>query len=101
VTNTISLTFDAAYYSDDDKAFFKAGDIVDFLPFGDEDNSITGLEIASIGGVIVTFTTPHGITTLGTIEPTIYTSASDDHKIDAYLSDGATLGTSDEAKEYA
>lgn len=101
VTNTISLTFDAAYYSDDDKAFFKAGDIVDFLPFGDEDNSITGLEIASIGGVIVTFTTPHGITNLGTIEPTIYTSASDDHKIDAYLSDGATLGTSDEAKEYS
>lgn len=101
VTNTISLTFDAAYYSDDDKAFFKAGDIVDFLPFGDEDNSITGLEIASIGGVIVTFTAPHGITTLGTIEPTIYTNASDDHKIDAYLSNGATLGTSDEAKEYS
>lgn len=101
VTNTIALTFDAAYYSDDDKAFFKAGDIVDFLPFGDEDNAIIGLEIASIGGVIVTFTTPHGITTLGTIEPTIYTNASDDHKIDAYLSNGATLGTSDEAKEYA
>ena len=101
VSSSISLTFDAAYYSDDDKAFFQAGDIVDFLPFGDEDNSITGLEIQSISGVVVTFTTAHGITTLGTIEPTIYTSASDDHKIDAYLSDGATLGTSDEAKEYA
>ena len=101
VSSSISLTFDAAYYSDDDKAFFQAGDIVDFLPFGDEDNSINGLEIQSISGVVVTFTTAHGITTLGTIEPTIYTSASDDHKIDAYLSDGLILGISDEAKEYA
>ena len=57
-----------------------AGDIVDFLPFGDEDNSITGLTIASITSNLVTFTAAHGVTTLGTLEPTVYTSASADHK---------------------
>jgi len=87
--------------------FFKVGDIVDYLPKGDHDNAITGLEIASIsrGGTFGTieFTSTHGISAIGgTLEPTLYTSASTDQKVDAYISNtSGILGTSDEGKEYA
>lgn len=102
VTSATSLTVSNNTYSDDDTAFFQAGDIVDFLPFGNEDlTTYHNLEIQSIVGSLVTFTAAHGIATLGTIEPSIYTSASDDHKIDAYLSNNNILGASDEAKEYS
>jgi hypothetical protein len=101
VTSTNELTVASSEYSSDDTAFFKAGDIVDFLPFGDEDNSTTGLEIQSIVGTTITFTAAHGVSTLGTLEPTTYLNASDDHKADAYLSNGTILGTTDKAQEYA
>jgi len=74
---------------------------VDFLPFADQDNATTGLEILSISGNDITFTAAHGVSTLGTLEPTTYNNASDDHKADAYLSNGRILGTSDTAQEYA
>ena len=102
VTSTTELTVSTNTFSDDDTAFFAAGDVVDFLPFGDEDNAITGLTIQSIAGSTVTFTAAHGVSTLGTLEPTIYTSASADHKQDAYLASAAgVLGSSDDAQEYA
>jgi len=99
---TTTLTVSTNTFSDDDTAFFAAGDVVDFLPFGDEDNAITGLTIQSIAGSTVTFTAAHGVSTLGTLEPTVYTSASADHKQDAYLASAAgVLGSSDDAQEYA
>ena len=101
VTSTNVLTVASAEFSDNDLSFFKAGDLVDFLPFADQDNSITGLEISSISGNNITFTAAHGVSTLGTLEPTTYNNASDDHKADAYLSNGRILGTSDTAQEYA
>ena len=101
ITSTTAVTVSTNTFSNDDTSFFQAGDNVDFLPFGDEDNGILNLKILSIVGALVTFTTAHGISTLGTIEPTSYNQASDDHKLDAYLSNVNTLGTSDEAKEYA
>ena len=102
VTSTTELTVSTNTFSDDDTAFFASGDVVDFLPFGDEDNAITGLTIQSIAGSTVTFTAAHGVSTLGTLEPTVYTSASADHKQDAYLASAAgVLGSSDDAQEYA
>ena len=101
VTSSNSLTVSTNTYSEDDTLFFQQGDTVDFLPFGDEDNAILGLKILTIVGDLVTFTTVHSITTLGTLEPSSFSSASDDHKIDAYLSNGSILGVSDKAKEYA
>ena len=100
ITSTTAITVASNCYSDDDLSFFQEGDRVDFLPFGDEDNAITNLKIISIVGTLITFASVHNITTLGTIEPTQFSLASDDHKIDAYLSDGNVLGTED-AKEYA
>jgi hypothetical protein len=100
-----------AIYGDDytadatDVSFFNVGDVVDYLPEGDEDNAITGLVIESIFANILFFTSAHGITSAGgTIEPTIYTSASASHKADAYLASNTSppvLGSSTEAQEYA
>ena len=102
INSATEITVSTNTYSDDDTAFFKAGDVVDFLPFGAEDASTTGLTIQSIVGSTVTFTAAHGIPTLGTIEPTSYSSASADHKQDAYLATAAgVLGTSDDAQEYS
>ena len=79
-----------------DGQFFQAGDVVDYLPRGDEDNPITGLTIQSVTGTFyntVTFTGAHGIsTTGGTIEPTTYASASTNHQQYAYI---------DQDKEYS
>ena len=71
-----------------DIQFFESGDVVDYLNTGDQDGAITGLIIDSINVAtnIMTFTTAHSITVIGgTIEPTIYPSASANHKIDAYI----------------
>jgi len=100
VTSTTVLTVSTNEFSDNDIGFFSAGDVVDFLPYGNEDGAIIGLTIQSIVGSLVTFTAAHGVSTLGTLEPTVYTSASESHKKDAYLADNGILGTSDEAQEY-
>jgi hypothetical protein len=108
ITSTTELEVAASSYSDssvDDVSFFEAGDVVDYLPRGDEDNAITGLTIDSISGNIITFTGAHGVTvTGGTLEPTIYTSASAHHKADAYLASNTSppvLGSSTEAQRYS
>ena len=80
--------------------------MVDYLPPGDHDNAITGLIISGIvdngATATITFTTTHGITTLnGTLEPTAYSSATADQKIDAYIANtNGLLGASDKGKEY-
>jgi len=89
-----------------DSSFFKAGDVVDYVFDGDHDNSTTGLTIQSITDLgstaTITFTAAHGILAPGgTLEPTIYTSAIADQKIDAYIANASgVLGSSDDGKEY-
>ena len=102
VTSVTQLTVSTNTFSSDDTSFFAVNDVVDFLPFGNEDGAITGLTIQSIVGAVVTFTAAHGVSTLGTLEPTTYNNASADHKQDAYLASAAgVLGSSDKAQEYA
>ena len=89
-----------------DSDFFKAGDVVDYLPPGNQDGSITGLTISSIVDngttATITFTASHGISTLnGTLEPTIFTSANADQKIDAYIADSqGIIASTEKGKEY-
>jgi hypothetical protein len=87
----------------DDSSFFTAGDHVDYLPLGDHDNGITGLVIQSISGNTITFTAAHGISAAGgTLEPTTYGSASDEHKQDAYLANASNvIDSTEEAQEYS
>ncbi len=111
---TATVTIDQDVFSDTsatgasvkDSDFFKIDDVVDYLPPGDHDNAITGLIISAIVDngttATITFTTNHGITTLnGTLEPTVYTSATADQKLDAYIANAnGVLGTADNGKEY-
>ena len=101
-----TVTVDANKYSvapATDAAFFKAGDVVDYLPAGNHDAAITGLTIDSVVGHVITFTAAHGISTNGgTVEPTDFSNASTLHKIDAYLANSSDiLDTSTPAKEFS
>jgi hypothetical protein len=85
-----------------DVQLFSVGDVVDYIPPGDEDNPTT-LTIDSISGNQITFTAAHGIASaVGHIEPTTYNTAASQHKARAYLADSAgTLGTAgDDGQEY-
>ena len=86
IPTSTSITINADDFSEADINFFSVGDVVDYMPSGDQDNSITGLEIDSISGSTITFTAAHGISSAGgTIEPTTYANASSDHQNDGYL----------------
>ena len=108
ITSTTELEVATSAYSTsavDDVTFFEAGDVVDYLPRADHDNAITGLVIDSVSGNVITFTAAHGVTvTGGTLEPTLYTSASTHHKADAYLASDTSppvLGSNVEAQRYS
>jgi hypothetical protein len=59
--------------------------------------------IQSISGNTITFTAAHGISAAGgTLEPTTYGSASDEHKQDAYLANASNvIDSTEEAQEYS
>jgi hypothetical protein len=106
IPDTTSVTVNQDDYSGaslDDSSFFTAGDIVDYLPNGDHDNGVTGLEIDSISGNTITFTAAHGISSAGgTLEPTTYGNASTEHKQDAYLADSSdVIDSTEDAQEYS
>jgi hypothetical protein len=85
-----------------DVEFFSVGDVIDYIPPGDEDSATT-LTIASISGNEITFSAAHGIASaVGHIEPTTYDSAPASHQARAYLADAAgTLGTAaNDGQEY-
>ena len=85
-----------------DVDLFSVGDVIDYIPPGDEDNPTT-LTIDSITGNQITFTAAHGIASaVGHIEPTTYDTAASQHQARAYLADSAgTLGTAgDDGQEY-
>ena len=115
VPSTTTVTIDQDVFSKTDilgntvkdSEFFKADDVVDYVLEGDHDSSITGLTIQSVVDngttATITFTGTHGIVAGGgTLEPTVYTSAVADQKIDAYISNASgILGASDDGKELA
>ena len=104
IDSVTSVTVEATQFSDDDASYFKAGDVVDYLPLANEDGALTGLIIASVVGQTITFTSVHSITTTGgTLEPTSYSSASATHKADAYLAsnDALPVLSSERAQDYA
>jgi hypothetical protein len=103
IPNVSQVEVSASYFGADDISAFSKNDVVDFLPVYDEDSAITGLVpvydedsaitglvISAITGQLITFSAPHGITTLGTIESTTYASATGDLKLDGYLASTAS-----------
>ena len=104
--STTSVTVNADDFSNssiDDVSFFSVGDVVDYVPNGAQDTAITGLTIDSISSNTITFTGAHGISSAGgTLEPTTYANASNNHKADAYLADNSDLlNNTDTAQEYS
>ena len=88
VEANIYSTVDELGNTTTDIKFFSVGDVVDHLAVGNQDSATTGLIIDTINTTtnIIQFTTNHGIsTTGGSIEPTVYSSASSTHKADAYI----------------
>ena len=87
----------------DDVSFFKAGDVVDYVPRGDHDNAITNLTIQSIAGNVITFTGAHSIASAnGTLESTTYANASATHQADAYLASSSdVINTTVDAQEFS
>ena len=91
---------DAAGELTTDLALFSAGDQVQYIPPGDEDNSTT-LTISSVdlNNNQIMFSPAHGVVSaVGHIEPTTYDTAPTRHQIRAYLADSSgTLGASSDA----
>lgn len=106
IPSTTTVTVNQNDYSEsniDDSSFFRAGDVVDYLPVGDHDNATIGLVIQSVSGDTITFTATHGLTVAGgTLEPTTYASASAEHRLDAYLANSSNVINSNiDAQEYS
>jgi len=92
VTNATTIEVEANEYTTtaqgQDSDFFKAGDVVQHIPRGNQDAAGSQLTIDSVSGTTITFTAAHSISSGGgTIEPATYSAASSVHKEDAYLSD--------------
>ena len=104
VTTTTTIVVEANEFSNTgaDVNFFKAGDVVQHIPRGNQDAAGAQLTIQSISSNSVTFTTAHSISSGGgTIEPATYSAASSVHQEDAYLSNNSDIiNVSVDAQEY-
>jgi len=103
ISSSTAIVIDAtAFSSTGDAAFFKAGDVVQHLPKGNQDNPSSNLTIASVVGNVLTFSSAHGISSGGgTIEPPTYNAASETHREDAYLANNSdVINVTIEAQEY-
>lgn len=84
IINTTTIEIESAFYSDADISYFKAGDIVDYVLQGSEATTLTKT-IASINANQITFTSNHGMSAGGIIQPTTYLNASSHHTKRAYI----------------
>ena len=104
VVNTTTIEVEANEFSASgaDVNFFKAGDVVQHIPRGDQDAAGGQLTIQSITSNTIKFTTAHSISSGGgTIEPATYSAASSVHQEDAYLANNSDIiNVSVDAQEY-
>ncbi len=104
ITSTTVIVVAINVYTNEgrDSDFFKAGDVVNHIPRGNQDGAGSDLTILSVVGNTITFTGAHGISSGGgTIEPSTYNASSSLHREDAYLSnDSDIIATTVDAQEY-
>ncbi len=104
VSSTTVIVVNANEYTTTgaDSDFFKADDVVQHIPRGNQDGASANLTIASVVGNTITFTGAHGISSGGgTIEPATYSASSTLHQEDAYLSNNSDIiNTNVDAQEY-
>ena len=84
IINTTTIEIEPDFYSDADIDYFKVGDVIDYFMQGSEATILTKT-IASINANQITFTSTHGFSAGGIIQPTTYLNALSHHTKRAYI----------------
>jgi hypothetical protein len=84
IVNTTTIEIEPDFYSDADIDYFKVGDVIDYFMQGSEATILTKT-IASINANQITFTSTHGFSAGGIIQPTTYLNALSHHTKRAYI----------------
>lgn len=84
IVNTTTIEIEPDFYSDADIDYFKVGDVIDYFMQGSEATILTKT-IASINANQIAFTSTHGFSAGGIIQPTTYLNALSHHTKRAYI----------------
>jgi len=84
IINSTTLEIEAAFYSDEDINYFQVGDVIEYSMPGSDDTILTKT-ISAISGNQITFSSNHGASVGGIIQPTTFSSAPAHHTKRAYI----------------
>jgi hypothetical protein len=84
IINLTTLEIEAAFYSDADINYFQVGDVIEYSMPGSDD-TISTKTISAISGNQITFTSNHGASVGGVIQPATFSSAPAHHTKRAYI----------------
>jgi hypothetical protein len=84
IINLTTLEIEAAFYSDADINYFQVGDVIEYSMPGSDD-TISTKTISAISGNQITFTSNHGASVGGIIQPTTFLNAPAHHTKRAYI----------------
>jgi hypothetical protein len=84
IINLTTLEIEAAFYSDADINYFQVGDVIRYSMPGSDDTILTKT-ISAISGNQITFSSNHGASVGGIIQPTTFSSAPAHHTKRAYI----------------
>ena len=84
IINSTTLEIEATFYSDADINYFQVGDVIRYSMPGSDD-TISTKTISAISGNQITFSSNHGASVGGIIQPTTFSSAPAHHTKRAYI----------------
>jgi hypothetical protein len=84
IINSTTLEIETAFYSDADINYFQVGDVISYSMPGSDD-TISTKTISAISGNQITFTSNHGASVGGIIQPTTFLNAPAHHTKRAYI----------------
>jgi hypothetical protein len=84
IIDSTTLEIETAFYSDADINYFQVGDVIQYSMPGSDDTILTKT-ISAISGNQITFTSSHGASVGGIIQPTTFLSAPAHHTKRAYI----------------
>jgi hypothetical protein len=87
IINSTTLEIETAFYSDADINYFQVGDVIQYSTPG-FDETISTKTISAISGNQITFSSNHGASVDGIIQPTTFLNAPAHHTKRAYIDRG-------------
>jgi len=84
IINTTTIEIEADFYSDADINYFQVGDVISYSMPGSDDTILTKT-ISAISGNQITFSSNHGASVGGIIQPTTFLNAPAHHTKRAYI----------------